>query len=198
MLPSAGSQSALETQLALPGRTLTTSVVSTSVPASRQITDYLCLSCQFVLNIVACIACCLHLSQSLHTHTHTATSSVLIRPWSENQQLSTSSAVTATSHQDHHTTMQHPIYGSCQLVTSVLVPLPTVHAAMVGGGGGGKGKTKSRVAGSACAGALELAIFHPVDTIAKRLMSTKVSTTDRNRHRTTVQALCLTCSSLIC
>ena len=44
---------------------------------------------------------------------------------------------------------------------------------MMGSNDGKKGKTSARVAGSACAGALELIIFHPVDTIAKRLMSTK-------------------------
>jgi len=38
-----------------------------------------------------------------------------------------------------------------------------------GDGGGGKGT--ARLAGGATSGALELIIFHPVDTIAKRLMS---------------------------
>jgi len=38
-----------------------------------------------------------------------------------------------------------------------------------GGGGGGKGA--ARVIGSAVAGFTELALFHPVDTVAKRLMS---------------------------
>jgi hypothetical protein len=42
-----------------------------------------------------------------------------------------------------------------------------------GSGSGKKGKSTARIAGAACAGALELIIFHPVDTIAKRLMSTK-------------------------
>jgi hypothetical protein len=36
--------------------------------------------------------------------------------------------------------------------------------------GGGKGK--ARIIGSAVAGFTELALFHPVDTVAKRLMST--------------------------
>jgi hypothetical protein len=34
------------------------------------------------------------------------------------------------------------------------------------------GKGKARIIGSAVAGFTELALFHPVDTIAKRLMST--------------------------
>ena len=34
-----------------------------------------------------------------------------------------------------------------------------------------KGTTFSRIVGPAVAGALELAVFHPVDTVAKRLMS---------------------------
>lgn len=41
------------------------------------------------------------------------------------------------------------------------------------GGGGGAGTASARFAGSGCAGALELALFHPVDTIAKRLMNNK-------------------------
>ena len=36
----------------------------------------------------------------------------------------------------------------------------------------GKAKTEARIIGSAVAGVSELALFHPVDTIAKRLMST--------------------------
>jgi hypothetical protein len=40
-----------------------------------------------------------------------------------------------------------------------------------GGGGGGGGKGAARVIGSAVAGFTELALFHPVDTVAKRLMS---------------------------
>lgn len=39
------------------------------------------------------------------------------------------------------------------------------------GGGGGGGKGAARVIGSAVAGFTELALFHPVDTVAKRLMS---------------------------
>lgn len=35
------------------------------------------------------------------------------------------------------------------------------------------GKGKARIIGSAVAGVSELALFHPVDTIAKRLMSTE-------------------------
>lgn len=38
---------------------------------------------------------------------------------------------------------------------------------------GASGGTKARILGSAIAGASELALFHPVDTIAKRLMSTE-------------------------
>lgn len=51
-----------------------------------------------------------------------------------------------------------------------------VAASMGGGGGGGKGehKTAARVLGSGAAGILELVIFHPVDTVAKRLMSYEV------------------------
>ena len=40
-----------------------------------------------------------------------------------------------------------------------------------GGGGGGGGKGAARIIGSAVAGFTELALFHPVDTVAKRLMS---------------------------
>jgi len=40
----------------------------------------------------------------------------------------------------------------------------------------GKGKSKARIIGSAVAGVSELALFHPVDTIAKRLMSTETQT----------------------
>lgn len=35
------------------------------------------------------------------------------------------------------------------------------------------GKTNARIIGSAVAGVSELALFHPVDTVAKRLMSTE-------------------------
>ena len=38
-------------------------------------------------------------------------------------------------------------------------------------GNNGKGKLGARVAGAACAGSLEISLFHPVDTIAKRLMN---------------------------
>jgi len=51
-----------------------------------------------------------------------------------------------------------------------------IHAAMAGIGAAGEHKPKkssSRIAGSALAGATELMLFHPVDTIAKRLMSSK-------------------------
>ena len=40
-----------------------------------------------------------------------------------------------------------------------------------GGGGSSGGKGAARVIGSAVAGFTELALFHPVDTVAKRLMS---------------------------
>lgn len=36
-----------------------------------------------------------------------------------------------------------------------------------------KGKLAPRLAGAACAGALEISLFHPIDTIAKRLMNNK-------------------------
>lgn len=36
---------------------------------------------------------------------------------------------------------------------------------------GGKGSTTARIIGSSTSGVLEIAIFHPVDTVAKRLMS---------------------------
>ena len=36
----------------------------------------------------------------------------------------------------------------------------------------GKSRSKARILGSAVAGVSELALFHPADTIAKRLMST--------------------------
>lgn len=39
------------------------------------------------------------------------------------------------------------------------------------GGGGGKKNSSARVIGSAFAGVSELLLFHPVDTVAKRLMS---------------------------
>ena len=44
-------------------------------------------------------------------------------------------------------------------------------------GGDGKDSGTARVLGSACSGILELLGFHPVDTVAKRLMNnpTKVS-----------------------
>lgn len=45
---------------------------------------------------------------------------------------------------------------------------------------GSHGTASARFAGSGCAGALELAIFHPVDTIAKRLMNNKESFTSEN------------------
>lgn len=37
--------------------------------------------------------------------------------------------------------------------------------------GGGKGKLQARIVGSSVSGILEIAIFHPIDTVAKRLMS---------------------------
>lgn len=40
-----------------------------------------------------------------------------------------------------------------------------------GGEGSGGGKGVARLVGGAASRALELIIFHPVDTIAKRLMS---------------------------
>lgn len=47
-----------------------------------------------------------------------------------------------------------------------------VQAASMGGGGVEKsGSAAARVLGSGAAGVLELALFHPVDTVAKRLMS---------------------------
>lgn len=46
-----------------------------------------------------------------------------------------------------------------------------VHAPSVGGGGEKSGSAAARVLGSGAAGVLELALFHPVDTVAKRLMS---------------------------
>jgi hypothetical protein len=50
-----------------------------------------------------------------------------------------------------------------------------VQAASVGGGGGDTGKSAAaRVLGSGAAGVMELALFHPVDTVAKRLMSYEV------------------------
>jgi hypothetical protein len=47
----------------------------------------------------------------------------------------------------------------------------TIMATSGGGGGGGGGKGAARITGSAVAGFTELALFHPVDTVAKRLMS---------------------------
>jgi hypothetical protein len=47
----------------------------------------------------------------------------------------------------------------------------TIMATSGGGGGGGGGKGAARIIGSAVAGFTELALFHPVDTVAKRLMS---------------------------
>ena len=41
--------------------------------------------------------------------------------------------------------------------------------------GSGKGTLLARVLGSGCAGVAELLVFHPVDTVAKRLMSNQVS-----------------------
>ena len=37
----------------------------------------------------------------------------------------------------------------------------------------GGGKVGARLIGSTCAGVMELVVFHPVDTIAKRLMYNK-------------------------
>jgi len=37
--------------------------------------------------------------------------------------------------------------------------------------GGGKGKIQARIVGSSISGILEILIFHPIDTVAKRLMS---------------------------
>mmetsp|Transcript_40727 Transcript_40727/g.53644 ORF Transcript_40727/g.53644 Transcript_40727/m.53644 type:complete len:322 (+) Transcript_40727:154-1119(+) len=45
------------------------------------------------------------------------------------------------------------------------------HVAALSPIGSSKGSTSARVLGSACAGVSELALFHPVDTVAKRLMS---------------------------
>jgi len=47
------------------------------------------------------------------------------------------------------------------------------HDSKGGHGGFGMSKSSARIIGSACAGLLELLIFHPIDTIAKRLMTTK-------------------------
>ena len=47
----------------------------------------------------------------------------------------------------------------------------TIMATSGGGGGGGGGKGAARIIGSAVAGFTELLLFHPVDTVAKRLMS---------------------------
>jgi hypothetical protein len=53
--------------------------------------------------------------------------------------------------------------------------LRRVQALSVGGGGGGdKNSAAARILGSGSAGILELALFHPVDTVAKRLMSYEV------------------------
>ena len=41
--------------------------------------------------------------------------------------------------------------------------------------GSGKGTLAARVLGSGFAGVAELLVFHPVDTVAKRLMSNQVS-----------------------
>ena len=45
----------------------------------------------------------------------------------------------------------------------------------MGGGGGGEGKVVPRMLGAGCAGVAELLIFHPVDTVAKRMMSNQLS-----------------------
>ena len=57
----------------------------------------------------------------------------------------------------------------------------TAHSSDVGGsdplatseGGGGKASATARILGSGVSGFAELAVFHPVDTVAKRLMSNK-------------------------
>ena len=57
----------------------------------------------------------------------------------------------------------------------------TAHSSDVGGsdplatsvGGGGKASATARIMGSGVSGFAELAVFHPVDTVAKRLMSNK-------------------------
>ncbi len=49
-----------------------------------------------------------------------------------------------------------------------------VQAASVGGGGDSGKSAAARILGSGSAGVLELALFHPVDTVAKRLMSYEV------------------------
>merc|ERR1712166_1191232 len=38
---------------------------------------------------------------------------------------------------------------------------------------------KARVLGAGCAGCCELAVFHPIDTVAKRLMSNETATAGR-------------------
>jgi len=49
-----------------------------------------------------------------------------------------------------------------------------VQAASVGGGGDSGKSAAARILGSGSAGVMELALFHPVDTVAKRLMSYEV------------------------
>lgn len=51
-------------------------------------------------------------------------------------------------------------------------------SAAMGGGDSGK-RTTGRMLGSAVAGFSELALFHPVDTVAKRLMTKEVRTSSR-------------------
>lgn len=53
------------------------------------------------------------------------------------------------------------------------MPMPASPAES-GGKGGGAGKTPGRMVGSAFAGFSELLLFHPVDTVAKRLMTKEV------------------------
>jgi len=50
-------------------------------------------------------------------------------------------------------------------------------------GGNDGGKLVPRLLGSACAGFFELALFHPVDTVAKRLMSNKTDVSLSNANQ---------------
>lgn len=50
-------------------------------------------------------------------------------------------------------------------------------------------KTEARLLGSALAGVSELALFHPVDTVAKRLMTSEAQTIVLNDMRATASNL---------
>lgn len=57
--------------------------------------------------------------------------------------------------------------------TATILAISPAAASQQQGTGGAKRNSYARVIGSAAAGVSELLLFHPVDTVAKRLMSNR-------------------------